>query len=91
LAWLSVIIGIIASLLFWSLNNDLLFALSVISTIGTFWSWGIMHNFATERAKKRSSYSGEFYDFTAKEVVSVPNWITIINILHSRNSVTMNL
>jgi hypothetical protein len=38
-----------------------------------------MHNYATEEAKKRSGYNGDFYDITAREASSVPSWITILN------------
>ena len=45
------------------------------------WSWGIMHNFATEVAKYRRSYTGGFYDFTRHEVDAIPDWIATLNLV----------
>lgn len=56
-------------------------ALAILSGIGCFWSWGIMHNYATETAKRRSSYIGGFYDITPREADSVPNWVTGLNLI----------
>ena len=54
-------------------------ALAIVTAVGSFWSWGIIHNFATESAKKRTNYTGGFYDLTQQEAESTPNWITLIN------------
>jgi hypothetical protein len=56
---------------------------SIIVAIGCFWSLGVMHNYATDLAKKRSSYRGGYYDFTKEEADMVPNWISWINLLFS--------
>ena len=40
-----------------------------------------MHNYATEAAKGRLDYSGGFYDFTKREVESVPDWLAVVNLL----------
>ena len=40
-----------------------------------------MHNYATELAKRRSDYSGDFYDITDREADAVPDWVTVINVL----------
>ena len=42
---------------------------------------GVMHNYATEAAKGRLDYSGGFYDFTKREVESVPDWPAVVNLL----------
>lgn len=76
-----VLIGLITSYICWNINNNFLLTLSIISTIISFWSLGIMHNYATSAAQKRASYSGNFYDFTESEVSSVPDWITNINMI----------
>ena len=81
MGWLSVLIGIVAALLFWNLGSRVFFVMSVISSIGAFWSWGIMHNYATESAKRRSSYTGGFYDFSETDINSIPNWISTINMV----------
>lgn len=52
---------------------------AIIAAIGCFWSWGVMHNYATKFAKRRKNYKGGFYDFNLKEVEAVPDWITWIN------------
>ncbi len=57
----------------------ILMTVAFIVSIGCFWSWGVMHNFATEAAKRRRGYKGGFYDFAEKDVQTVPNWITRIN------------
>lgn len=81
MGWLHVLIGIIASFILYKTGPKYLFIVAVIVTIGAFWSWGIMHNYATNQAKKRLSYRGGFYDFMEKEIETVPNWITRINIV----------
>lgn len=81
MGWLSVLVGVAAAVLLYGTGHAILFALAVVSAAGCFWSWGIMHNYATDKAKKRSSYSGGFYDFTGQEILSAPNWITVVNIL----------
>lgn len=57
--------------------------IAIITVMGCLWSWGIMHNYATELAKRRPDYKGEFYDITEREAQNVPDWISIINILFS--------
>jgi len=42
-----------------------------------------MHNFATEAAKRRPGYQGEFASFTPGEIDAVPNWIAIVNMVLS--------
>jgi hypothetical protein len=53
--------------------------LAIIAAIGCFWSWGVMHNYVTEAAKRRNNYSGGFYDIMSHEAQAVPDWITRIN------------
>ena len=81
MGWLSVLVGVAAAVLLYGTGHGILFSLAVVSAAGCFWSWGIMHNYATNTAKKRSSYSGGFYDFTGQETQSAPNWITVVNML----------
>jgi len=79
MGFLSVIITAVAAHLFFGIDHSFLGALAVIVSIGTFWSWGIMHNFATDKARQRKVYCGGFYDITEKEADSVPNWIASVN------------
>ena len=60
-------------------------ALSLLS----FWTWGVMHNQATEAAKRRSSYRGGFYDFTAREVDAVSDKLAAINFLSTLGVVVL--
>jgi len=80
MGWISVLLSVLAALLMFFKGHIILMLLAIIVAIGSLWSWGIMHNYATEFAKRRPSYKGSFYDFTNKEVQLVPNWITILNI-----------
>jgi hypothetical protein len=79
MGWLSVLLsGIAASLLF-KTGHPVLMILAIIATIGCFWSWGMMHNFATKSAKRRRNYGGGFYDIMPQEAEGVPDWIARIN------------
>ena len=77
--WLRVLPALIASALLYDTGHPVLFGLAIGVAVGCFWSWGIMHNYATEEAKKRPSYKGGFGDILPKEADSVPNWITSVN------------
>lgn len=79
MGWLSVLISVIAGVLLYGTGRIVLLTLAIISAIGCFWSWGVMHNYATGLAKRRKDYRGGFYDITKGEAKSVPNWITWIN------------
>lgn len=79
MGWLSVLLSIIASVLLYGTGHKILFVLALISAAACFWSWGIMHNYATEQAKKRQNYPGGFYDITEAEAEYVPDWISWIN------------
>ena len=60
MGWLSVLVAIVAVVLLYGTEHGILFALAIACAAGCFWSWGIMHNYATNAAKKRSSYRGDF-------------------------------
>lgn len=81
MGWLGVLLGAIASYLFFSKDQFILLIVALIITVLCFWSWGIMHNYATNAAKKRNNYSGNFFDITDEEASIVPDWITFINII----------
>ena len=59
----------------------MLFWAAVIATFIALWSWGVMHNFAVEAAKRRPSFRGDFYDITPAEADSVPDWLAIVNLI----------
>ena len=79
MGWLSVLLSGIAAFLLFKTGHTVLMILAIIATIGCFWSWGVMHNFATESAKRRRNYGGGFHDIIPQEVESVPDWIARIN------------
>jgi len=57
--------------------------ISIVVAIGCFWSWGIMHNYATELAKRRVNRTDGFYDITNREAEAVSDWITYVNMILS--------
>jgi len=89
MGWLNVLISAITTYLFWKTGSNLLMIISFLALIGVAWSYGIMHNFATRAATKRESYSGGFHDFSNKEMDSVPDWITSVNLIFSIISIIL--
>jgi len=83
MGWLPVIICITSAVLLYKIQPSIFFIAAIIVALGCFWSWGIMHNFATKKAARRGTYTGGFYDITKEEAKSVPNWITTVNMLFS--------
>ncbi len=79
MGWLSVLISAISAFLMWEKGHAVLMAFAIIVSIGCLWSWGVMHNYATNSAEMRSRYKGDFYDFTQRDINSVPDWITWAN------------
>ncbi len=79
MGWLSVLLSVSSAFSMYKKAHIILMTVAIIVSIGCFWSWGVMHNFATEAAKRRRGYKGGFYDFAEKDVQTVPNWITRIN------------
>ena len=80
MGWLGVALSAAAAWLLWD-NGGLWLASAIVVGVIELWSWGIMHNYATDAAKQRSGYTGGFHDFTAQEVNTVPNWISTINLI----------
>lgn len=83
MGWLSVFFAGIAAYLLYGTGHNILFVLAIVAAIGDFWSWGIMHNFATRAASRRSNYRGGFLDITEDEAASVPDWIAAVNMAFS--------
>ena len=80
MGWLGVVISAIAAWLLWD-NRWLWFIVAVGVGVIELWSWGMMHNYTTEAAKHRESYTGGFYDFTEREVEAAPDWIVQLNLV----------
>ncbi len=81
MGWLSILLSGLAAFLMFKTNHMVFMVFSIVSAIVCFWSWGVMHNYATHLAKLRSKYSGDFYDITDQEAEAVPDWITMVNML----------
>ena len=81
MGWLGPVLGAIAAWLFYRSSHVVLMWLAILSAVGCFWSWGVMHNYAVEAAKRRKSYTGGFSDFTDSEVDSVPDGITRVDMV----------
>jgi len=79
MGWLSVLLSAVAAFLFYRSGHMALMILAIIAVLGNFWSLGVMHNFATEFAKRRPNYTGGFCDITRQEAKSVPDWISWTN------------
>jgi small-conductance mechanosensitive channel len=50
---ISVIIGVLAAIAFYGTGHLLLFWMCVVIIVLSFWSWGVMHNYAMKSAKAR--------------------------------------
>lgn len=50
---ISVIISVLAAFAFYGTGHPLLFGLCLVIVILSFWSWGIMHNYALNSANAR--------------------------------------
>ncbi len=83
MGWLSVLLSGIAAFLLFNTGHTVLMILAIIAAVGCFWSLGIMHNYATDLAKRRSNYTSGFYDITNREAQAVPDWISTVNMLFS--------
>jgi len=81
MGWLPVLIGVVAALLLYNTSHPILFVLAIVSAVGSLWSWGIMHNYATEAARRRPGYSGRFGDITESEAESTPDWTAHLNMV----------
>jgi len=79
MGWLSVLLSAIAAFLFYKTGHIVLMILAIIAALGAFWSWGVMHNYGTELAKRRQNYKGGFYDITRQEAETVPDLISWAN------------
>jgi|SRR3989339_1271176 len=84
MGWFHILIGIIAAITLFKSGHLILAAIAIVSAIGCFCSYGIMHNYAVEHAKMfRLDYKGGFYDFTNGDVDAVPDRIAKINFVFS--------
>lgn len=83
MGWLPVLLSVVATILFYRTGHAVLMVLAILTSIGGFWSWGVMHNFAVEQARRRPGFTGGFYDITDDEADFVPDWIAWVNAILS--------
>jgi hypothetical protein len=50
---ISIMFSVLAAVAFYGTGHPVLFWISVVIAVISFWSWGVMHNFATQSAKRR--------------------------------------
>jgi len=81
MGWIHVALGIVACLLLYTSGKWVAFWAAVIVLVGLFWTYGVMHNYATESAKRRSTFRGGFYDFTERDIDVVPDSIARLNLI----------
>jgi hypothetical protein len=83
MGWLSVLVSAGAAFLLFKTGHTVLMVVAIVAAVGCLWSWGIMHNYATDLAKLRSNHTGGFYDITNRETQGVPDWIASVNMFFS--------
>ncbi len=83
MGWVAIVCAAIAAVLFYVSGDSWLFWSSIVSGVVATWSYGIMHDYAMEAAKRRPGFSGRFYDITEREADSAPNWLAALNMLSS--------
>lgn len=80
MGFLGVLISAVAAWLLWD-DGPWFFGSAIFVGVQQLWSWGVMHNYATNQAKWRPNYRGGFYDFEPADVDAVPDWLAFLNLL----------
>lgn len=83
MGWWAVGAGVVAATLFYVADSTVLLVLAATAAIGSFWTFGIMHNYAMDLAKRRSNFTGQFWDITPDEADAVPNGWAFANFICS--------
>ncbi|HNY42234.1 MAG TPA: hypothetical protein PKJ41_17655 [Bryobacteraceae bacterium] len=83
MGWFAVLVAGIGAYLLFHTDHLVMGAIETIAAIGCFWSWGVMHNYAFDKAKRRPDHTGRFYGQTPAEAEGVPDWIASINLVSS--------
>lgn len=89
MGWLPVVIGVAASLLFYNAGHYVLLGIAALCTIGTLWTYGVMHNYAMEAAKRRPGFRGGFWDIEPREADAVPNALAVVSFVFSLASAVL--
>ncbi len=80
---LSVLVSSVAALLLFMAGHTILAVVAIVNAVGCFWSWRVMHSYATELAKRGPDNTDVVYDITKRKAKGVPDWIAIVDILLS--------
>jgi hypothetical protein len=83
MGWISWAAGTIAILLLWGRGHPALLAVAVISTLGAFWTHGIMHNQLVDAAIRNRRFSGARLFAATGDLNSVSNQVTFANFVCS--------
>ncbi len=80
---LTVAVGLVACLMFFWQERYGLLGFAGICTVGTFWTYGIMHNYSIDAAAGRRSFRGTFREITPRDTEAVPNALALVNLVFS--------
>ena len=83
MGWLPVALAAAAAWVFSSADRSGWMWVSIAVAVGCFWSYGVMHNFATRHAKMRADNEGGPNDLTERDLDAVPNRIAAANMVFS--------
>lgn len=89
MGFVGVALGAGASIWLWQLGHPISAAIGGLLALICLWSWGVMHNYATESAKRRADYTGAFFDLSERDVAAVPDWLVTVNMLATLGAVAM--
>ena len=79
MGFLPVGLGALAAYLAYRADSIWLVGFSVASALVSLWSYGVMHNFAMDAARRRRGFRGGFWDITATEADAAPDWVALVN------------
>lgn len=83
MGWLPVLVSGVAAFLLFKTGHTFLMVGAIVNVVGCFWLWGVLHNYATDHAKRRPDYSGRFYDITKREANADLERIAAIHLIFS--------
>ena len=70
---ISVILSVLAAIAFYGTGHSLSFWLCVVIVVLSFWSWGVMHNYAMNSAKARGKqeHGSHFAVYSRGDIIHV--------------------
>lgn len=81
MGWVPVVIGVLAALILYQQDRPVLLVVAVVSAIGTFWTYGMMHNYAYYAAWLRRRHRGGEQGILAEDAETAPNGLAVANFL----------